>query len=247
MKASPELEDRLRSHGLFVRGVTQLNDEEIEHYGMNPDKPGLALIGNVGSSYWEQFSQSAEFNDGAAHPLDRWSRRVAELIAQRLSLRALYPFEGPPYYPFQQWAQRAEGLAQSPVGVMIHPQFGLWHSYRFALLGVGLEIETGEIETAPIETAEIAATSTVESPLESPPASPCLDCAGKPCLHTCPVAAFDANGYAVERCSDYLQQTPQAECHQQGCLARYACPVAPELRYVAAQGRFHLRAFVQAR
>jgi hypothetical protein len=230
MRTGLKLEDCLREHGLFVRGATQLNEEEIERYSMNPDNAGLALIGNIGSSYWEQFSQSAEFKDGAAHPLDRWSRRVAEPIAQRLSLQALYPFEGPPYYPFQQWARRAEGLGQSPVGVMIHPQFGLWHSYRFALLGVDFDIET-------------AATSTAESPLESP----CLDCAGKPCLHTCPVAAFDANGYAVERCSDYLQQSPQAECHQQGCLARYACPVAPELRYVAAQGRFHLRAFVQAR
>jgi len=237
MRASLKLGDCLHQHGLFVRGVTQLNEEEIERYGMNPENAGLALVGNIGSSYWEQFSQSAEFKDGTAHPLDRWSRRVAELIAQRLSLQALYPFEGPPYYPFQQWARRAEGLEQSPIGVMIHPQFGLWHSYRFALLGVGLEIETGEIETA-----QIAATSVVESPL----ASPCLDCAGKPCLNTCPVVAFDANGYAVERCADYLRQTPQAKCHQQGCLARYACPVAPELRYVAAQGQFHLRAFLQA-
>jgi hypothetical protein len=229
MTTGLKLEDCLREHGLFVRGVTQLNEEEIERYGMNPETAGLALIGNIGSSYWEHFSQSAEFRDSAAHPLDRWSRRVAEPIAQHLSLRALYPFEGPPYYPFQQWARRAEGLEQSPVGVMIHPQFGLWHSYRFALLGVDFDVEA----------AEVPATSAVESP--------CLDCVDKPCLHTCPVAAFDANGYGVERCSDYLQQSPQAECHQQGCLARYACPIAPELRYVAAQGRFHLRAFVQAR
>lgn len=212
-----------------MRGVTQLDSDEIERYGFNPEKTGLALVGNIGSSYWEHFSQSVEYMDGAAHPLDRWSRRVAEPIAQRLSLQALYPFEGPPYYPFQQWAKRAEGLEQSPVGVMIHPQFGLWHSYRFALSGVDLDAET-------------AATSVAESPL----ASPCLDCIAKPCLHTCPVAAFDANGYAVERCADYLQQSPQAECHQQGCLARFACPIAPELRYVDAQGRFHLRAFVQA-
>ena len=237
MGAGLNLEDCLHEHGLFVRGVTQLNDEEIERYGMIPKNAGLALIGNIGSSYWEQFSQSVEFKDGATHPLDRWSRRVAEKIAQRLSLQALYPFEGPPYYPFQQWARRAEGLQQSPIGVMIHPQFGLWHSYRFALLGVGFEVAT----------AAISAASATESSLESSLASPCLDCADKPCLHTCPVAAFDANGYAVERCSDYLQQTPQAQCNQQGCLARYACPIAPELRYVAAQGRFHLRAFVQAR
>ena len=112
----------------------------------------------------------------------------------------------------------------------MHPEYGLWHSYRFALLGPGLETH----ETAAINRSGAAA-------------SPCLTCASKPCLHTCPVAAFDAGGYAVDRCADYLQQTPQADCHGQGCLARNACPVAPQLRYVADQGRFHLRAFLQSR
>ena len=232
MATSPKLEDCLREYGLFVRGVTQLTDEEIERYGYNPDNAAIALIGNIGSSYWPHFSQSAEIRDGAAHPLDRWSRRIAEAIAQQLSLQALYPFEGPPYYPFQQWARRAEGLTQSPVGVMMHPQFGLWHSYRFALIGAQFDLQYSGIAGSSAD--------------ESSNTSPCVDCDHKPCLNTCPVGAFDAKGYAVERCADYLQQTPQAECHQQGCLARYACPVAPELGYVAAQGRFHLRAFLQS-
>ena len=140
-------------------------------------------------------------------------------------MRPVYPFSGPPYYPFQRWAQRAEALEQSPIGVMIHPQFGLWHSYRFALLGAEFDLQ---------QTRQMGA-------------SPCLSCADQPCLRRCPVDAFDATGYAVERCASYLRQTPQAECHQQGCLARYACPIAPERRYVAAQGSFHLRAFLHAR
>jgi hypothetical protein len=231
MGANSKLEDCLSEYGLFVRGVTQLNDEEIERYGLDPGKAELALIGNIGSSYWEHFSQSLEYKDGAAEPLDRWSRRIAEAITRLLSLQALYPFEGPPYYPFQQWARRAEGLNQSPVGIMMHPQFGLWHSYRFALLGARFDLQDSGIASASVDESSIS--------------SPCLDCDSKPCLTTCPVAAFDANGYAVERCAEYLQQTPRAECHQQGCLARYACPIAPGLRYVAAQGRFHLQAFLQ--
>jgi hypothetical protein len=221
----PRLEDCLRDYGLFVRGVTRLTEAELENWGFEQDKPWLALVGNIGSSYWPNFSQAWEFHDGESDPLDRWSRRVAEALADELSLRPVYPFSGPPYYPFQQWAQRAEALEQSPIGVMMHPQFGLWHSYRFALLGAGFDYE---------ETPQAAA-------------SPCQDCDSQPCLRRCPVDAFDANGYAVERCAAYLQQTPQAECHRQGCLARYACPVAPELRYVAAQGEFHLRAFLHAR
>jgi len=217
-----KLEEILQSYGLFVRGITEINKAEIETYGFPADKPALALVGNIGSSYWPVFSRSPEFLDGQPHPLDRWSRRVAEALAAELLVRPVYPFEGPPYYPFQQWAQRAEALQQSPIGVMIHPEFGLWHSYRFALLGA-------QFETIPAC---------------SPADSPCLGCETKPCLHRCPVDAFDTSGYDVERCRKYLQQTPQAGCHATGCLARYACPIAPGLAYTADQGQFHLKAFL---
>lgn len=219
------LAQRLRDHGLYPRGSTHLDSQELEDYGFAAERPAIILVGNIGSSYWPAFSESAEYLDGAAHPLDRWSRRVAETIAAEFSLAAIYPFEGPPYYPFQRWANRAETLEQSPVGVMMHPEYGLWHSYRFALLGAEFESD------------------------QAPPAvaSPCVDCADKPCLQRCPVGAFDETGYDVERCASHLQQTPLAECHALGCLARYACPIAPELRYIPAQGRFHLQAFLDAR
>ena len=217
-----KLEVMLQSYGLFVRGITGIGKAEIKTYGFPADKPALALVGNIGSSYWPVFSRSPEFHDGRAHPLDRWSRRVAEAIAAELPVQPVYPFEGPPYYPFQQWAQRAEALEQSPIGVMIHPEFGLWHSYRFALLGARFDAV----------------------PAGSPADSPCLSCETKPCLHRCPVDAFDTSGYDVERCRNYLQQTPLAGCHETGCLARYACPIAPDLAYTAEQGKFHLKAFL---
>lgn len=219
------LAQRLRDYGLYPRGSTRLDPQELEDYGFAAERPAIVLVGNIGSSYWPVFSESAEYLDGAAHPLDRWSRTVAETIAAEFSLAVIYPFEGPPYYPFQRWAQRAETLEQSPIGVMMHPEYGLWHSYRFALLGA--EFESNQAPAAA--------------------ASPCVDCADKPCLQRCPVGAFDESGYDVERCASYLQQTPLAECHALGCLARYACPVAPELRYIPAQGRFHLQAFLDAR
>jgi hypothetical protein len=204
------LEQRLREYGLYLRGITRLNPDELESYGFPVDRAAIALVGNIGSSYWPLFSESPEYDDGAADPLDRWSRRVAETVAAEFSLQPVYPFEGPPYYPFQRWAQRAEALEQSPIGVMMHPEFGLWHSYRFAHAA----------------------------------ASPCIDCSDKPCLRRCPVDAFDGSGYDVEACAGYLRQMPLAECHALGCLARYACPVAPGLRYVPEQGRFHLQAFL---
>jgi epoxyqueuosine reductase QueG len=125
-----------------------------------------------------------------------------------------------------QWAKRAEALSQSPIGLMIHPVYGLWHSYRFALLFSSLQ----QPDTHAIS---------VESP--------CQTCEGQPCLHHCPVDAFSPKGYDVGACAAYLKQTPDADCHQQGCLARNACPVGEEYRYEPAQHTFHLRAFLGTR
>lgn len=219
------LSGRLRDYGLYLRGVARLTTEEIAEYGFDAEQPLIALVGNIGSSYWPIFSESDEYLDNASDPLDRWSQSVAEDIASEFPLTPVYPFEGPPYYPFQRWAQRAEALEQSPVGVMMHPEFGLWHSYRFALLGAEFEAEPAPLSAV----------------------SPCIECADKPCLQRCPVGAFDESGYDVAGCASYLKQTPMAECHALGCLARYACPVAPGLRYLPAQGRFHLQAFLEAR
>ena len=77
----------LREYGLYLRGATRLTDQEIETYEFPADKPELVLVGNIGSSYWPIFSQSAEYLDGAADPLDRWSQRVANEIAAELAVQ----------------------------------------------------------------------------------------------------------------------------------------------------------------
>jgi hypothetical protein len=219
-----KLAARLAEQGLYLRGVAELEPGETEQYGFSPAADAIALVGNVGSSYWPAFRASTEFDDGDADPLDRWSRRVAQAVAAEFSLQAIFPFEGPPYLPFQRWAARAEGLRQSPIGIMMHPEHGLWHSYRFALVGAGFD-------PAP-------ACHDIESP--------CLACRDKPCLTTCPVEAFDGKAYDVDVCVRYLNSTPLAECHALGCNARNACPVAPQLRYLPEQARFHLQAFLRA-
>jgi len=217
----------LETFGLHLRGVLILATEEVKL--LNIDAHGdhsIALVGNIGSSYWPAFSASREYQDGQPDSLDRWSRRVADQVAEVSGTRAIYPFEGPPYYPFLQWAERAESLSQSPLGLMIHPRYGLWHSYRFGLL-------------IPHSHAPDQQNISVESP--------CLSCEARPCLHACPVDAFSTKGYDVDSCAAYLKQTADANCHQQGCLARLACPVGEAYRYNSEQHTFHLRAFLGAR
>jgi len=215
-----DIEAALVPFGLKLRGIVALNDKEIREYEFTKGS-FLALVGNIGSSYWPVFSHSPEFADGDADPLDRWSLRVAAEVAPKLNAVPVFPFQGPPYLPFQQWAKRAEDLNQSPIGLMMHPELGLWHSYRFALL------LKGEFEIT-----------------QSRQESPCLTCTDQPCLNTCPVKAFSSEGYDVDSCANYLKQTPSADCFQHGCMARFECPAGRQYRYLDVQSQFHLSAFI---
>jgi hypothetical protein len=222
------LEKKLRVSGLCLRGLLKVTDEEIKSFQLDVDVgASIALVGNIGASYWPVFVLSPEYRDGQIHPLDRWSRRIGGQLASEVGGKAIYPFEGPPYYPFQQWAKRAESLQQSVMGLMIHPEYGLWHSYRFGLLIPGAGV-------SPVH--ELIARQ-----------NPCESCVAQPCLNTCPVDAFDTGNYAVDRCATYLKNTPDARCHSDGCLARLSCPVGLNYRYDSAQHRFHLRAFLATR
>jgi len=125
------LAGRVAVHGLDLRGA--FHPESADDVPVLPTGriPGtLVLVGNVGSGLWAVFAQSGEANDGAPHPLNRWTQRVLDRIAAEVDAAPLFPFGGPPYLPFQRWAMRAEPVAPSPLGILIHPDYGLWHAYR---------------------------------------------------------------------------------------------------------------------
>ena len=81
------------------------------------------------------------------------------------------------------------------LGMLIHPEYGLWHAYRAALLfdrpvdGVPKRIEQ---------------------------ASPCATCAGKPCLSACPVSAFSGAAYDVAACAGHLARRGNERCILRG-------------------------------
>ena len=89
----------------------------------------LILVGSVGPALWQLVRGSSE-----PDPIDRYTRRAVTSLAAHFEAEALFPFGGPPWHPFQRWAIRAEALERSPLGVLIHPEYGLWHAYRAALL-----------------------------------------------------------------------------------------------------------------
>jgi len=184
----------------------------------------LVLLGWVGGRQWPAFAASPEAQDGVPHPLDRWSRRIVETLAAETGAAALFPFGGPPYHPFQRWAQRAEPVFPSPLGLFVHADHGLWHSYRGALAFAGR----------------------LDLPERVERAHPCDSCAEKPCLTACPVDAFTPGHYAVERCAAHVKSPEGNACREDGCLARRACPVGQHLRYGRAEAGFYLRAFAAA-
>jgi hypothetical protein len=216
------LAEALAPFGLLARGGFHPADDDNVPALDDGRSPGtLILVGNAGPALWPVFAASAEAADGRPHPMDRWCRRVIGEVAANLGARAVFPFEGPPYHPFQRWAQRAEPVHISPLGILIHPDYGLWHAYRGAL----------------------AFPDRLDLPARQARPSPCESCREKPCLSRCPVHAFAADGYDVAACASYLDPTAGRACMEGGCLARRACPVGRDALYKPGQAAFHMAAF----
>lgn len=213
-----ELADVLAQQGLMPRGAFHPGPEDAAPEGVGT----IMLVGNAGPAMWRAFS--AAMPDGA-NALDRWSASVLDAIAQRFAATALYPWEGPPYFPFQRWAMKAEPVSSSPLGILVHPDYGLWHGYRGALAFA---------DKRPV-------------PPRAERASPCEDCAGRPCLEGCPVGAFGQEGYNVPACTGHLRTPAGDDCMALGCRARRACPVGRDYVYEPAQAAFHMAAFLLSR
>jgi hypothetical protein len=211
-----ELTQSLAQYGLILRGGFHPSASED---GGIQDAATVLVVGNAGPAMWEAFRSHM---DEQRNPLDRWSKSVIDPIAQKFGARAIYPF-GPGAPPFQRWALRAETVYPSPLGILIHPEFGLWHAYRAALLFA----------------------EHLDLPPRSSAPRPCDSCVEKPCLSACPVGAFTGAAYDVAACASHLASSEQA-CLTAGCLARNACPVGYEWRYPEAQIRFHMAAFNRA-
>lgn len=207
-----EIERKLTPYGLILRGGFHPEKAEAGLEGVGT----LLLVGNAGRAMWEAFAPQI---DGERNPLDRWTRSVVDPIAEKFGARAVYPF-GPGVPPFQKWALRADDVSSSPLGILIHPMYGLWHAYRAAFLF----------------------TECLELPQRSAAPSPCDSCKEKPCLSACPVGAFSGSAYDLAACADHIAK-PHSNCLTVGCHARNTCPVGNEWRYPQAQTRFHMAAF----
>jgi hypothetical protein len=182
----------------------------------------VVVIGNVGGAMWPRFRQE---QSAGPDPLDRWTRATLQPIADAIGATFVHPSDEP-FQPFQRWAQRADDVWQSPIGLLVHGRYGLWHAYRGAFL----------FDEPVAGLPEVGAAE-----------APCVTCVDQPCLTTCPVDAFDADGYDVTACAGHVRSDRDPHCRSLGCAARLACPVGVEFRYGPDQMAFHMEAFVGAR
>lgn len=191
--------------------------------GVTAPMPGFAslvLLAPLEPGFWAHLRASAEFSDGQPNPVDRWSLRVIDALAASLGATAFYPFGGPPHHPFIGWALGSNHCWQSPAGLLVNDEQGLWVSFRGALA--------------------------FRDKVALPPAGtkPCSTCADQPCLSACPVGALSAHGYDVAACKAHVSSPRGRDCREGGCLARRACPVSHGYARSPAQSAHHMAYFL---
>ncbi len=216
---------------MYRGGFEITASDSVPNLGNDQPASALVLFGNAGSSLWAHFSTSTEYHDEKDDPLNRWSERIGHQLAEQFAGNAHFPFGGPPFQPFLQWAKKTEALASSEIGMLIHPEYGLWHAYRFAIALPNSAISCKSDRALLTNLTERHA---------------CDTCSSQACLSACPVNAFTEDNYDLEACFQYLDNTPSAQCHQRGCQARTACPEGKNYLYEKAHAAFHMQQFVKA-
>lgn len=202
--------------GLIVMGAL-----DVAATGAKAVEAGTLVLLGAGPAFWTTFTEAPEWTDGAADPVDRWSMRVIGGLAKDFGATAYFPFGGPPYAPFIDWALKSGRAFSSPTGMLVHDTVGLMISYRGALHFA--------------HSLAIPAASA---------ASPCAGCADTPCLGACPVGALGgAAPYDVPRCHEFLDSPAGQSCMMQGCAVRRACPISRGAGRRPEQSALHMRSF----
>lgn len=212
--------EQLKSHanesGLTITAVTPLTRQD----GFDDKYKSIALLSHDPSRFWPIFSKSQQSNDGLPDPIDRWSKKTISDIANNVEGFAVFPFDASPYHPFSTWAQRAGVAWQSPAGLLVHADYGLWISFRGA---VAIEILSDK-----------------RMGLKSP----CETCQ-RPCLQACPVNALSTGAFDYQTCLSHVRAVEGVDCANFGCIARRACPVGQHFAPPPQQVRVHMKSFAR--
>jgi len=216
--------ETLDGTGLVYRGGFHAQpDDDVPPLQDGATAGTVVLIGNAGPALWRTFTAAVP-DRTIPDPLDRWLNPILDRLASKVGGTLVLPNRGPDFPPIQDWAMRAEPVYRSPIGILIHPVFGLWHVYRAALLFK----------------EQIPLPPRTEAP------SPCDSCTARPCLKVCPADAFKPTRFDAQACVNHVDSLAGTNCQERGCLARRACPIGRDHAYPQEAGAFHMAAVVRA-
>lgn len=215
MTTLADLDVAAGTHRLAVFGALHPRPDD----GAPPGTGTLILFGPAEPGFWAHVTAQPEWRDGAADPIDRWSKRVLGGLAAQTGGQAIFPSDGPPYPPFFRWALKTGRAWTSPIMILVHDTAGLMVSYRGALaLGHRLE-------------------------LPPPAVRPCDSCPSRPCVTACPPGALGPAGYDVAACHAFLDTPPGQDCLSRGCATRRACPLSQAYGRLPEQSAYHMGQF----
>lgn len=206
---------------LAVLGVDGLPTAVREQFPADAAGQHLLLVGHGGRALWENLQAWPAFAH-TADPIDQYTithteRFLAE-FAGNPPVKWLYPHNDTAVtVPLQKLGALAGWSYPSPLGLGIHPEFGIWFAYRAALL----------VDAAWAER------------VSAPQASPCEACVARPCLSACPAGATHPQTFDGIACADHRLR-PASSCAAT-CHARLACPFFTAHRYSAKQMAYHYR------
>lgn len=213
------------NRGYDLYGVIPLNElpEELEsqfkRVSLELSKyKSLVLIGNSGPRMWEILADKLNGYHESSDVFDFSSRQaVLDWSNEELNeatYRLLYPTSLP--VSLQTMGAYLGWSHPSPLGLGIHPTYGLWFAYRAAFL----------VDAA------------LEASMVREDCSPCDSCLEKPCLSACPPKALSSMAPpSLSLCSGYRLKNG-SPCAT-SCMARFACPVGKEYRYAKEQMKYH--------
>ena len=175
----------------------------------------LMMTGHGGKLFWQKLQEKEM---PTADPVDQLSVQLTQQFIDHYlgnpEHLLLYPLTQY-LVPLTQLGEVANWSHPAPIGQGINPEYGVWFAYRTAFLLNGRF-------------------PTITHP---PTASPCQSCVEKPCISACPSSAVTQTNFDIFACTDFRVE-PASPCADR-CLARIACPVAPEHRYTLAQIQYH--------
>ena len=178
----------------------------------------ILLLGHGGKQLWRAMERANAFT--ADDPVDTFSinttRHFLDHYLGSPPSLFLYP-TADIIVPLQQLGTLAGWHQPSPLGIGMNVEFGLWWAYRTA---VYIRADLPIIKQA------------------LPELSTCGQCVDKTCVLACPATAVGAAEPLDFPACMALRLRPQSICASQ-CVARRACPIAPEHEYTTAQMAHH--------